>query len=315
MLDTAIIGGGQSALATAYYLRKYGVDFVMFGDRAAGAWPTYWDHLTLFSRAEFSNLPGWPMPAYDGYPPRDHVVDYLTSYEQRYDFPVMRERVERVAHRNGTFRLLPQDVEACNVVVATGHIPFVPHLPGVFHGTQIHSADYRNPAQFAGKSVAVVGGGDSGAQITADLALHGVDAQWLTRTPPRFMPDDVDGEALFRRNRERFLAISQGKEDPGGADFGGDIVAVPEVRRARDAGLLKIRHLPPSLDEIEARGVDVLIWATGYRPALGPVRGLDRDTPGLWFVGYNDINGPGAGTLGGVSPFARDVARAIAARN
>ncbi|MCG7277819.1 NAD(P)/FAD-dependent oxidoreductase [Corynebacterium imitans] len=315
MLDAAIIGGGQSALATAYYLRKYGVGFVMFGDRAAGAWPTYWDHLTLFSRAEFSNLPGWPMPAYDGYPPRDHVVDYLTRYEQRYDFPVMRERVERVAHRNGTFRLLPQDVEACNVVVATGHVPFVPHLPGTFRGTQIHSADYRNPAQFAGKSVAVVGGGDSGAQITADLALHDVDAQWLTRTPPRFMPDDVDGEALFRRNRERFLAISQGKEDPGGADFGGDIVAVPEVRRARDAGLLKIRHLPSSLDEIEARGVDVLIWATGYRPALGPVRGLDRDTPGLWFVGYNDINGPGAGTLGGVSPFARDVARAIAARN
>lgn len=315
MLDAAIIGGGQSALATAYYLRKYGVEFVMFGDRAAGAWPTYWDHLTLFSRAEFSNLPGWPMPAYDGYPPRDHVVDYLTRYEQRYDFPVVRERVERVTHRNGTFRLHPQDVEARNVVVATGHVPFVPHLPGVFHGTQFHSADYRNPAQLAGKSVAVVGGGDSGAQITADLVLAGVDAQWLTRTPPRFMPDDVDGEALFRRNRERFLAISQGKEDPGGADFGGDIVAVPEVRRARDTGLLKTRRLPPSLDEIEALGVDVLIWATGYRPALAPVRGIDRGTPGLWFVGYNSINGPGAATLGGVSPFARDVARAIAARN
>lgn len=312
MLDTAIIGGGQSALATAYYLRKYGVDFTIFGDRAAGAWPSYWDHLTLFSRAEFSNLPGWPMPAYDGYPPRDHVVDYLTRYEQRYDFPVMRERVERVAHRNGTFRLLPQDVEACNVVVATGHVPFIPHLPGTFHGTQLHSADYRNPAQCTGRQVAVVGGGDSGAQITADLVLDGVDTQWLTRTPPRFMPDDVDGAALFRRNHERFVAISQGKPDPGGADFGGDIVAVPEVRRARDAGLLKIRHLPSSLDEIEALGVDVLIWATGYRPALGPVRGLGRDTPGLWFVGYNDINGPGAGTLGGVSPFARDVARAIA---
>lgn len=312
MRNTAIIGGGQSALATAYYLRKYGVDFTMFGDRAAGAWPTYWDHLTLFSRAEFSNLPGWPMPAYDGYPPRDHVVDYLTRYEQRYDFPVVRERVERVTHRGGIFRVHPQDVEARNVVVATGHVPFVPHLPGTFGGTQIHAADYRNPAQFAGKRVAVIGGGDSGAQITADLVLGGVDTQWLTRTPPRFMPDDVDGAALFRRNRERFLAISKGEPDPGGADFGGDIVAVPEVRRARDAGLMRNLRLPATLDEIEALGVDALIWATGFRPALGPVRGLRRDTPGLWFMGYNDINGPGAATLGGVSPFAREVARAIA---
>ena len=314
MLDAIVIGAGQSGLAVSYYLRKYGADFVVLdaSDAPGGAWPHYWDALTLFSRAEFSNLPGWPMPAYDGYPPRDHVVDYLTRYEQRYDFPVVRERVDRVTHRNGSFRLHPQDVVARNVVVATGHVPFVPHLPGTFHGTQFHAASYRNPAQCADKSVAVVGGGDSGAQITADLVLADVDAQWLTRTAPRFMPDDVDGEALFRRNRERFLAISMGEPDPGGADFGGDIVAVPEVRRARDAGLLHVRRLPKSLDEIEALGVDVLIWATGFRPALGPVRGLSRDTPGLWFVGYNGINGPGAATLGGVSPFARDVARAIA---
>ena len=128
------------------------------------------------------------------------------------------------------------------------------------------------------------------------------------------MPDNVDGSDLFRRNRERFVAISQGKPDPGGADFGGDIVAVPEVRRARDAGLMRTETMPDTLDEVSALGVEAIVWATGFRPALGPVRGLDRSTPGLWFVGYNRINGPGAATLGGVSPFARDVAQAVAGR-
>lgn len=329
-----IIGGGQSGLATAYYLRKHGVSFVVLdaGERPGGAWPHYWDSLTLFSRAEFSNLPGWPMPAADGFPPRDHVVDYLTRYERRYELPVRRgERVERVepvergAGDLAGFRVLPQGITARHVVVATGiwSAPFIPFVPGSFTGTQLHAAQYRRPADFAGQRVAVIGAGNSGAQIAADLALAAredpaldIEARWYTRGAPAFMPDGIDGSDLFRRNRERFLAISRGGEDPGGADFGGNIVAVPEVRRARDAGLLKAHPTVASLDELERdggdNGVDTIIWATGFRPALGPVRGLPLDAPNLHVVGFDSLNGPGAGTIGGVSPFAREVARRIA---
>lgn len=313
MLDAIVIGGGQSGLAVSYYLRKYSADFVVLdaAETPGGAWPHYWDALTLFSRAEFSNLPGWPMPAFDGYPPRDHVVDYLSRYEKRYDLPIRRgERVERVLYDAHRFRIRPQNLSARNVVVATGiwSAPFVPHVRGEFAGRQLHSAAYTRPEDFAGQRVAVVGGGNSGAQIVADLALAAVDTQWFTREAPAYMPDDVDGEQLFRRNRERFYAIAKGEPDPGGADFGGDIVVVPEVRRARDAGLLKAAPMFSSLDDVDA---DVLIWATGFRPALGPIRGLDRQTPGLYVLGFDGLNGPGAGTIGGVSPFARDIAREI----
>lgn len=316
--DAVVIGGGQSGLATAYYLRKYKVDYVVFdaAERPGGAWPNYWDALTLFSKAEYSNLPGWPMPRAEGYPSRDHVIDYLTRYEQRYDLNIRRgERVERVEHdaQAKLFRILPQGITARNVVVATGiwSAPFVPWVGGSFTGAQLHAAEYRSPEQFAGKRVAVVGGGNSGAQIVADLGLAGIDATWFTRRPPAFMPDDVDGADLFRRNRERFVAIARGEEDPGGADFGGDIVVVPEVRRARDAGLLRARPMVGSLDELNS-DFDAVIWATGFRPALAPIRGLDRDIEGLFVMGYDSLNGPGAGTIGGVSPFARDTARAIA---
>ena len=316
MLDAVVVGAGQSGLAVSYYLRKFGADFVVLdaSEEPGGAWPHYWDALTLFSRAEFSNLPGWPMPNFDGYPPRDHVVDYLTRYEQRYDLPIRRgERVVHVLHDGSAFHL--NNLTARNVVMATGiwSAPFVPFVPGTFAGTQLHSASYRRPSDFADQRVAVVGGGNSGAQIVADLELAGVDAQWFTRRPPSFMPEDVDGAQLFRRNRERFVAIARGNGDPGGADFGGDIVQVPEVRRAKNAGLLNAKPMFSSLDQLA--DVDAIIWATGFRPALSPIRGIPRDTPGLFVLGFDNINGPGAGTIGGVSPFAREIARQIAGPN
>lgn len=162
MRDAVVVGAGQSGLAVSYYLRKYGADFVVLdaSDAPGGAWPHYWDALTLFSRAEFSNLPGWPMPHYDGYPPRDRVVDYLTRYEQRYDLPIRRgEHVTQVRYDGSAFRL--NGLTARNVVIATGiwSAPFVPFVPGTFTGRQIHSARYRRPADFAGQRVAVVGGG------------------------------------------------------------------------------------------------------------------------------------------------------------
>jgi cation diffusion facilitator CzcD-associated flavoprotein CzcO len=98
----AIIGGGQAGLALGFYLRRTGlvpgVDFVILdaADRPGGAWLQMWDGLRLFSPSTYSSLPGWMMPPWDdanhGFPPRDHVVDYLTRYEQRYELAVERPR-------------------------------------------------------------------------------------------------------------------------------------------------------------------------------------------------------------------------------
>lgn len=123
--EAIIIGGGQAGLATAYYLLRAGVDILVLDDQedAGGAWRHVWPSMTLFSTAEFSSLPGKPMPAYEGFPPSDHVIDYLADYEQRYQIPVERpvhvDRVERVA---GGYRLHAGDRSwtAPHVVAATG---------------------------------------------------------------------------------------------------------------------------------------------------------------------------------------------------
>ena len=135
-----VVGGGQSGLATAYYLRRYEVDFLILDNQEepGGAWLHAWPSLTLFSAAEFSNLPGWPMPQYPGYPPASHVIDYLEHYERRYDLPVRRPvHVRSVSHDGGMFFLdsTVGQFTADHVVAATGtwSAPFVPplsrHLP------------------------------------------------------------------------------------------------------------------------------------------------------------------------------------------
>ena len=113
------------------------------------------------------------------------------------------------------------------------------------------------------------------------------------------------------------LAILRGEGDPGADSALGDIVMVPEVLAARDEGRLRATPMFYSLDELSDAGVDHLIWCTGFRPALQPIRGLlegrEPTVPGLHLVGYGDWVGPGSATITGLGPYAKATARAIAA--
>ncbi|MEV5603182.1 ArsO family NAD(P)H-dependent flavin-containing monooxygenase [Streptomyces sp. NPDC052299] len=344
--DVVVVGGGQAGLAAGYHLRRRRLNFVILdADRApGGSWQHMWDSLHLFSPAEHSSLPGRLMPAQAGetYPGAGHVVDYLADYEHRYDLPVQRgtrvDAVRRDADRllveadSGTWR-------ARAVVSATGtwSRPFLPAVPGrsVFTGRQLHAVNYRSPGHFAGQHVVVVGGGNSAAQIAADLALDGeAEVTWVTRRPPRFLPDDIDGRALFDVATARRRALDAGRTDTGGVASLGDIVAVPPVRAARDAGLLIAKPMFAQLTPIGVRwadgsrsDADAVIWCTGFRPALahlaplnlrGPRGHIPTDgtralgEPRLHLLGYGDWTGPASATLVGVGRTARDAAHAIA---
>ncbi|QFQ02252.1 putative oxidoreductase CzcO [Corynebacterium urogenitale] len=326
--EAIVIGGGQSGLATAFYLMRADVKTLVLDDQdqPGGAWLHTWPSLTLFSTASSSNLPGMMMPPYPGFPPASHVIDYLTAYERRYKFDVLRPvHVDDVlpigGQSNGaadgfTVRAGERQWTARSVIGATGtwSAPFVPTYPGRFSGQQWHSSQYPGPEPFAGATVAVVGGANSGAQIAADL-LPRSDVNWYTTQPPRWMPDDVDGSVLFRRSRQRLLAMQKGQTDPGPSNELGDIVMVDAVKEARDQGELVAQPMFTSLDEVDA---EHLIWCTGFRPALhglrNVVKGREARYDGVFLVGYGDWCGPGSATIAGVSPFAKATARAVAKR-
>ncbi|MFJ4878500.1 ArsO family NAD(P)H-dependent flavin-containing monooxygenase [Streptomyces sp. NPDC088745] len=344
--DVVVVGGGQAGLAAGYHLRRQGLNFVILDADAApgGSWQHMWTSLHLFSPAEHSSLPGRLMPAQPGetYPDAGHVVDYLTDYEKRYDLPVQHGTRVDAVRRDGSRLLVEADSgtwQARAVISATGTWtrPFLPAVPGrgAFTGRQLHTVNHRRPEDFHGQRVIVVGGGNSAAQIAADLALDGrAEVTWVTRRPPRFLPDDIDGRALFDVATARRRALDAGRVDTGGVASLGDIVAVPPVRAARDAGLLTAKPMFAQLTATGVRwadgsrsGADAIIWCTGFRPALahlaplnlrGPRGHVPTDgtralgEPRLHLLGYGDWTGPASATLIGVGRPARDAARAIA---
>ncbi|MFG2314937.1 ArsO family NAD(P)H-dependent flavin-containing monooxygenase [Streptomyces tendae] len=342
--DVVVIGGGQAGLAAGYHLRRRGLDFVVLDAQPTpgGAWQHTWDSLRLFSPAAFSSLPGRLMPVQPGeeYPEAGHVVAYLSDYEKRYDLPVRRPVRVTGVHDEG--RLLRVETDsgtwhARAVISATGTWwrPFLPAVPGRgdFTGRHLHTVSYRGPRDFAGRRVIVVGGGNSGAQIAADLA-YDTELTWVTRRPPRYLADDIDGRALFDAATARRRALDAGRADTGGVASLGDIVAVPPVREARDAGRLKASPMFERLDRdgaVWADGsrtpADAVVWCTGFRPALSHLAPLGlrgrrgriatvgtraADEPRLHLLGYGDWTGPASATLIGVGRPARDAARAVA---
>ncbi|WP_331758597.1 ArsO family NAD(P)H-dependent flavin-containing monooxygenase (plasmid) [Streptomyces sp. NBC_01547] len=342
-VDVVVIGGGQSGLAAGYHLRRLGVEHVILDAQTApgGAWQHTWDSLHLFSPAAYSSLPGRFMPAQEGvvYPDAAHVVSYLADYEKRYELPVQRGVWVEAVHRDGPFLRVETDCgpwQARAVISATGTWtrPFLPAVAGrrEYTGRQLHTVQYRSAAEFAGQRVIVVGGGNSGAQIAADLAGT-AELTWVTQRPPRYLADDIDGRALFDAATARRQALDAGRTDTGGVASLGDIVAVPPVRAARDAGLLHAKPMFSRLTETGAEWADgtvgeadAVIWCTGFRPALAHFASLRLrgtrghiatvgtravDEPRLHLLGYGDWTGPASATLIGVGRPARDAAREI----
>lgn len=65
LLDVIVIGGGQSALTVAYFLKRAKLSFLLLDaeEAAGGAWRHGWDSLTLFSPSDNRrSAPGWPWP-------------------------------------------------------------------------------------------------------------------------------------------------------------------------------------------------------------------------------------------------------------
>lgn len=341
-VDVMVIGGGQAGLAVGYHLRRTPLSWAVLDaqDGPGGAWRHGWNGLRLFSPARFSSLPGWMMPGgTDDYPSRAEVLDYLAAYERRYELPVRRSVPVREVRREGDgFRVLADagTWRARAVVSATGtwSRPFIPDVPGRggFQGVQLHSARYAMPDAFAGRRVLVVGGGNSGAQILAEVSRV-ADATWVTLVEPGFLPDWVDGRYLFDQATAAYRALQEGREPPPRLELG-DIVMVPPVREARDRGVL--RSVRP-FARMTAGGVvwpdgreeqmDAVIWCTGFRPALDHLRSLNvveggriavegtrsvRE-PRLWLVGYGNWTGFASATLVAVGRTARATVTEITA--
>jgi len=217
--EAVVIGAGSAGLSAAAALRDAGVDALVL-ERAAQAgasWRARYDGLRLNSGRTVSSVPGARIPRSAGqFPARDAYADYLAGCVERLGLDVrFGVEVSRIERRDGGYALSTSGGEllARSVVVATGYDrePCVPKWPGRFQGELLHAREYRNPAPFAGRRVLVVGTGNSGTEIAAELSGRGPGPApraarvWLSmRTPVNVVPRRVLGvptSALVSRPR------------------------------------------------------------------------------------------------------------------
>lgn len=352
--DTIVIGGGQAGLAMGYYLEKQGRDFVILdaGERVGDAWRRRWDSLRLFSPAALGSLPGMPFPAPGNHlPTKDEMADYLEAYAAKFDLPVRLGRwVDSLKHEGESYLASAGDERylAGNVVVATGpyHTPRVPAFARLLDPsvTQLHSSAYRNPDRLPEGDVLVVGAGNSGAEISVELAA--TRRTHLSGRDTGNVPVGLSGHHLPRPLLVWFAAVWWVIDRALTVDtrLGRKLKefdrrrATPLVRLSpRDVARAGVERVPRVEDVADGRPlladgrvleVASVVWATGFGPDFGwiglpifgqdgyPVhyRGAVADAPGLYFLGLPFQYTITSAVIGGVGKDARHVADHLATR-
>ena len=279
------------------------------------------------------------------FPTKDEEADYLEAYAARFALPFRTGiRVERV-RRDGDGFLVEagnRRWRANSVVLATGgeQVPFVPAFATELDESilQLHSSDYRNPAQLSPGAVLVVGVGNSGAEIALELSA---DRQVL-------MAGEPAGELPFRHGRSaarfalplirfagtRVLTLAT----PIGRRAAARLSGPPLIRtRLRDLAAAGVTRAPRITDVVDGRPsaadgqtLDVanVIWCTGYREDFGildlpgasaqrpdQVRGVVSAVPGLYLLGQQFLFSIVSATLPGVRRDAKHLASRIAAHD
>jgi putative flavoprotein involved in K+ transport len=338
--EVVVIGGGQAGLAVGYHLAQQNRRFTILeaAGEPASAWRGRWDSLRLFTSVRYDSLPGLDFPGDpDSYPGRGDVIAYLTDYAQRFELPVeFNSHVQAVRARDGggfVVELADRLYEADQVVVATG--PFqVPFTPPVAAGlgsevVQLHSTRYRSPDDLPTGTVLVAGGGNTGYQISEELAQsREVHLAIGARQMP--LPQRILGRDLFRYLQATGLMyktvdsrLAQRLKDK-------ETLIGSSPRAARKLGI----QLRPRATAAQGRSVtfadgsglavDGVVWATGFRldhsfvqlPVFDEVGAVTHrrgvtDVPGAYFLGLLWQHTRGSALLGWVKDDAQFISQRI----
>ena len=301
-----IIGAGYAGLGAARAFAQAGLPYDHFEatDGLGGNWSHgVYDSTQLISSKGSTQYPEHPMPAsYPVFPSRAQMLAYLEDYADRFG---LSERVEygrevvslQPLDRTGLagWRVELSDGEVrdyAGVVVANGHYweRNIPAYPGEFAGRQLHSKDYKSPADFGdGERVLVVGAGNSASDLAVEAAARFGAADISMRRGYWFIPKTIFGIPssdwdrvwmplwLQRIGFKVLLRLSYGSyrryglEKPDHELFTKDVTVNSSLMYALLHGRVRPRK---EIERFEGSTVhfvdgtsgdyDTIVWATGY---------------------------------------------------
>ncbi len=167
--DVVIIGAGPCGLFTVFELGLLDIKCHLIDilDRPGG------QCAELYPEKPIYDIPGYPVIS--GQELTDKLMEQIKPFDPKFHFNQQVDELERLD--DGRFRLKTDDNEEfiCKVVViAAGGGSFTPKRPPIegienFEGTSVHYS-VRRMAEFEGKDLLIVGGGDSALDWTLNLA-------------------------------------------------------------------------------------------------------------------------------------------------
>jgi putative flavoprotein involved in K+ transport len=352
-IDTVVIGAGQAGLSTGYHLERLGRPFVILegNARIGDAWRRRWDSLRLFTPARFDGLDGMSFPApKHSFPTKDEMADFLEAYAMHFELPVRTSApVSRLWRERDSYMVATGDtlIEARNVVIAMAsyQAPRVPDFARELSReiVQLHSREYRNLEQLREGGVLLVGAGNSGGEISVEVARG--HETFLSGRVTGQVPFRMDGAAarlglapfVFRFVFHRVLTV----DTPMGRSarrkmltMGTPLIRTKESDLAR-AGVTRVGRVTgvrdglPLLHDGRTLAVTNIIWCTGFNPGLSfidlPIfdasgeprhaRGIVTEQPGVFFVGQHFQYAMSSTMIHGVGRDAASIAKAIGARD
>jgi FAD-dependent urate hydroxylase len=200
--DVAIVGAGPYGLAAGAFLRSAdGLDVRVYGETMS-----FWErqmptgmllrspwtashigdprHSLTLDRFDSEEQASTPRPV-----PLTRFVAYGRWFQETTLRDIDRRRVSLVTHNGDGFQLSLEDgeaVQARRVVVATGIAPFAwrpPEFATLGRALASHSSEHTDFAPFAGKTVGVIGGGQSALESAALLNEEGAEVEVIARAP------------------------------------------------------------------------------------------------------------------------------------
>jgi amino acid transporter len=310
-----VIGAGPAGLVAARALRAQGIPFDWYersGD-VGGIWNADAPGSPIYDSAHFisskyqSGFVGHPMPAdFPDYPSWRQIRAYINEFadvEELRPLITFHTSVTSAVPVGDEWDVTLSDGSTrryAGIVAAPG-VNWHPHLasyPGqdVFDGEIRHSSTFTDPAEFAGKRVLVVGGGNSGVDIACDAARSASAAYLSVRRGYRYIPKHIAGvptDALLAGKVDPPRGVSLPTDPQAFLDalvgdltrYGlpkpdhellsshpilntqvlhylghGDLIAKPDVARFTPTGV--------EFTDGTSVEVDVVILATGYTYAL-----------------------------------------------
>src|SRR5215204_1655367 len=211
LFDVIVIGAGYSGCAASYHLKEHGLSHIIFERGKIGeSWRSQrWDNFRFNSTNKLNILPGDdPEPANpDLFLSAPAFVSALENYVGSHQLPVVENSKVISIEKPGEVFVASI---SCNnevkkyfskqVIIASGVANEI-KIPALAKNIskdikQLHTGEYKNAKQLPEGAILVVGGAQSGCQITEDLLDAGRKVYLSTSMVPR-IPRWYRGKDIF----------------------------------------------------------------------------------------------------------------------